>query len=49
MGGEGIENRKQCRRLREAGCEEGQGYLFSLPLSIEDYEKFVYSDEEVDG
>ena len=37
------------RLLLEAGCEEGQGYLFSMPLSIEDYEKFVYLDEEVDG
>lgn len=46
---EGIENRKQFRLLLEAGCEEGQGYLFSMPLSIEDYEKFVYLDEEVDG
>lgn len=42
---EGVETREQFRLLQEAGCEEGQGYLFSKPMSIEEYEKFVYSND----
>jgi diguanylate cyclase (GGDEF)-like protein/PAS domain S-box-containing protein len=30
---EGIEDARQLRRLRTLGCEYGQGYLFSAPLS----------------
>jgi diguanylate cyclase (GGDEF)-like protein/PAS domain S-box-containing protein len=30
---EGIENERQLRRLRALGCEYGQGFLFSEPLS----------------
>lgn len=32
---EGIETRRQARELAEQGCDAGQGYLFSLPLSSE--------------
>ncbi len=32
---EGIENEQQFRRLRELGCEFGQGYLFSKPVEAE--------------
>ena len=32
---EGIENPVQLRRLRTLGCEYGQGYLFSRPVSGE--------------
>jgi EAL domain-containing protein (putative c-di-GMP-specific phosphodiesterase class I) len=32
---EGIEDRVQLRRLRTLGCEYGQGFLFSRPLSAE--------------
>jgi EAL domain-containing protein (putative c-di-GMP-specific phosphodiesterase class I) len=32
---EGIETRLQLQRLRALGCELGQGYLFSKPLSAE--------------
>jgi diguanylate cyclase (GGDEF)-like protein/PAS domain S-box-containing protein len=32
---EGIEDVDQLRRLRDLGCEYGQGYLFSTPLSVE--------------
>ena len=32
---EGIETEAQLRMLRELGCEEGQGYYFSRPLSAE--------------
>jgi diguanylate cyclase (GGDEF)-like protein/PAS domain S-box-containing protein len=33
---EGIENSTQLRRLRTLGCEYGQGFLFSEPVSAED-------------
>ena len=39
---EGVETQAQFDILRNTGCAEGQGYLFSRPLSIEDYEDFVY-------
>ena len=39
---EGIETEEQSQLLREAGCEEGQGFLFSRPLTIEEYEELVY-------
>jgi diguanylate cyclase len=29
---EGIETESQLRRLRELGCDVGQGYLFAHPL-----------------
>ena len=43
---EGVETDEQVRILRDAGCEKGQGYWFSRPLPLEEYEKFVYSTEE---
>lgn len=30
---EGIETKEQLVRLRELGCESGQGYYFSKPLT----------------
>ena len=33
---EGIEHQGQLRRLRNLGCEYGQGFLFSEPLSAEE-------------
>lgn len=41
-----LKTREQSRLMQEAGCKEGQGYLFSRPLPIEEYEKFVYSRKE---
>ena len=34
--GEGIETDDQLRRLRELGCDQGQGYLFARPASAEE-------------
>jgi EAL domain-containing protein (putative c-di-GMP-specific phosphodiesterase class I) len=31
---EGIETEYQCDRLREMGCNQGQGYLFSRPVPV---------------
>ncbi|NEQ52818.1 MAG: EAL domain-containing protein, partial [Leptolyngbya sp. SIO3F4] len=36
---EGIETFEQLQYLQNLGCEFGQGYLFSPPLSVEDVEK----------
>jgi EAL domain-containing protein (putative c-di-GMP-specific phosphodiesterase class I) len=33
--GEGIETVQQYRRLCELGCDQGQGYLFSPPMTAE--------------
>jgi diguanylate cyclase (GGDEF)-like protein/PAS domain S-box-containing protein len=40
---EGIENQRQLQRLRTLGCEYGQGYLFSPPLSSDDAEVLLGS------
>ncbi|OCR02177.1 diguanylate cyclase [Oscillatoriales cyanobacterium USR001] len=38
---EGIETREQFNRLRELGCEYGQGFFFSRPLETEDAEMLL--------
>lgn len=38
---EGIETTEQCRLLRSAGCDYGQGYLFSRPVSPEGIESML--------
>ncbi len=38
---EGIENMEQLNALRKAGCTEGQGFYFSKPLSLEEFDKVV--------
>jgi diguanylate cyclase (GGDEF)-like protein/PAS domain S-box-containing protein len=38
---EGIETAKQLERLRELGCDLGQGHLFSLPLEAEEARQFL--------
>jgi len=37
---EGVENRRQLRRLREMGCPTAQGFYFAKPLGAHDVEKF---------
>ena len=36
---EGAENRKQVDRLRELGCEVIQGYYYSKPIPMNEYEE----------
>ncbi|MDF1588485.1 MAG: EAL domain-containing protein, partial [Gammaproteobacteria bacterium] len=38
---EGIENEQQQQILKEAGCDYGQGYLFSKPVSVANFEKMM--------
>ena len=43
---EGIERQEQADALRDVGCEYGQGYLFSRPLSVEDCEGLLAAGQE---
>ncbi len=45
---EGVETDEQIEMLREAGCEEAQGYWFAHPVPMEEYEKIVYEDDRKD-
>jgi len=38
---EGIETQQQCDLLKAAGCDYGQGYLFSRPLTAEAFDTFM--------
>ncbi len=38
---EGAENKSQVELLKEFGCEIVQGYYYSRPLPVEDYEKLL--------
>ena len=39
---EGVETEEQRQLLLEAGCTMGQGYIFSRPIPIEEYEARFY-------
>ena len=43
---EGVETEGQLARLREEGCDEVQGYLFSRPVCAEDFEKLLKGDAD---
>lgn len=40
---EGVEKDEQSQLLRKAGCDFGQGYLFSKPLPADDFSKLLLS------
>lgn len=44
---EGIERSEQLSKLRELGCDEGQGYYLSRPLDLDETLEFIKSSEEV--
>ena len=39
---EGVETEDQRQLLLDAGCTKGQGYIFSRPIPIEEYEARFY-------
>lgn len=39
---EGVENKSQAQMLKELGCDMIQGYVFSDPLPIREYEDYAY-------
>lgn len=41
---EGVENERQFKKLEEFGCDYIQGYYFSKPLSVTDFENYLYED-----
>lgn len=43
---EGVETEEQIEILKKVGCEEAQGYWFSRPLPLEDYENLMYKEEK---
>ncbi len=45
---EGVETELQFDFLRTSGCDYVQGYLFSKPLSVDDYKEFVSSNPSVE-
>ncbi|MEG1648001.1 MAG: GGDEF domain-containing phosphodiesterase [Bacilli bacterium] len=38
---EGVENKEQVKLLKDMGCDYGQGYYYSKPLSIKEIEKLL--------
>jgi EAL domain-containing protein (putative c-di-GMP-specific phosphodiesterase class I) len=38
---EGVETPEQLAFIRQAGCNEVQGYIYSKPLSSDDFLKFA--------
>ena len=38
---EGIETTEQANFLRQAGCSEGQGFLYSRPVTATEFEALV--------
>ena len=41
---EGVETEGQCKILLSAGCDYGQGYLFSKPILPHDFEQLLLKD-----
>lgn len=44
---EGIETCEQLYQLKGLGCQLGQGFLFSKPLLVEDFEEFLIQEKEL--
>lgn len=42
---EGVETEEQLERLKGLGCDYVQGYFFSRPLTITDFEKYLENEE----
>ncbi|BCK87396.1 hypothetical protein MIZ01_1174 [Sideroxyarcus emersonii] len=46
---EGVETERQSAILLEAGCDYGQGYLFSIPVPAADFEKLLEKQSAASG
>ncbi|MCW8821242.1 MAG: EAL domain-containing protein [Sulfurovum sp.] len=44
---EGVETLEQLNYLREQGCDEIQGYYYSKPLSVKEFEIFVRKEKKL--
>lgn len=44
---EGIETDSQLNKIRELGCDRGQGYLFARPMNFADLLEFIKTDERI--
>ncbi|EQE88817.1 EAL domain-containing protein [Clostridioides difficile] len=44
---EGIEELEQVEFLKNVGCDYIQGYVFSKPLLISDFENFAYENNKI--
>jgi EAL domain-containing protein (putative c-di-GMP-specific phosphodiesterase class I) len=45
---EGVEKKEQVEYLNSVGCDVVQGYYFSKPMSVEEYEGFMEHHESED-
>ena len=45
---EGVETRAQMRRLQQDGCDYVQGYFFSKPLPVTDFEALLEKEREME-
>ena len=43
---EGVENDSQRRFLNDSGCEYMQGYLFSKPIEVEEFDRLFIENRE---
>lgn len=44
---EGVETEQQRDLLRQIGCDYGQGYLYSKPVPVKEFEQFLRRSEEL--
>ncbi len=44
---EGIETDSQLNKIRELGCDRGQGYLFARPMNFADLLEFIKTDGRI--
>jgi EAL domain-containing protein (putative c-di-GMP-specific phosphodiesterase class I) len=43
---EGVETERQLTLLKNAGCDQVQGYYFSRPVPPEEFEKFIIRERQ---
>jgi len=46
---EGVETEKQCKILRLMGCDYAQGYLFSKPVPVADFEALLDTEKQLNN